>query len=195
VAPRDITITSPFLIDSHEVTFHRYAECVEANACSKPSINGEPGQPVRGINYHQAIAFCTWASGELPTEDMWTMAAAGTESRRYPWGDSGAVCRRANWGRTDGPCSKYSSNNSGATDEVGPDWAGITDLDQTPEGVIGLAGGVSEWVKSANPGMIKGGSFRTNRASLLRTWWFEQRDPTTGYDDVGLRCAYIIPNQ
>lgn len=181
VVPRDVVIPSAFRIDTFEVTFDRWSACVASGACTPPSWEGEPGQPVRGVTLAQATAFCRWAGGVLPTEDMWILAAAGTSARRYPWGDTGAVCRRADWGRESGPCAQGGK---------GPDWAGAIGLDRTPEGISGLGGGVAEWVRSDDGGVVRGGSFRSQLATQLRTWRRERRNGELGYDDVGFRCAY-----
>jgi len=178
---RDVAVSSPFYIDAFEVTFDRWSACVLAGACLEPSSSGEAGQPVRGVTLQQARAFCRWAGGDLPSEDMWTLAASGMAARRYPWGDTGAVCRRADWGKWSGPCAHGGS---------GPDWAGLIALDRTPEGVVGLGGGVSEWVRAEQGGVVCGGSYRSTRASQLKAWWRELRAPEQGHDDVGLRCVY-----
>jgi formylglycine-generating enzyme len=53
-----------------------------------------PQQPVVGVSWHEAIAYCEWlasVSGKgyrLPTEAEWERAArGGRESTLFPWGD------------------------------------------------------------------------------------------------------------
>jgi formylglycine-generating enzyme required for sulfatase activity len=59
-----------------------------------------------GMTRAEAIAYCKTRGGRLPTEDEWMIAARGpSPGHRYPWGDTGAVCRRAAWGLASGPCS------------------------------------------------------------------------------------------
>jgi formylglycine-generating enzyme required for sulfatase activity len=52
-----------------------------------------PSQPVVGITWFEANAYCEWLSAiigreyRLPTEVEWEAAARGLNGRRYPWGD------------------------------------------------------------------------------------------------------------
>ena len=50
-------------------------------------------QPVVGVSWFEAVAFCLWLSDVtsekimLPTEDQWQYAAQGDDGRVYPWGN------------------------------------------------------------------------------------------------------------
>jgi formylglycine-generating enzyme required for sulfatase activity len=87
----------------------------------------------------EAERFCEAHGGRLPTEDEWIVAAVSAMNppRRYPWGDTGAVCRRAAWGLKDGPCARGTG---------GPDTVGAHPDGDSPLGLHDLAGNVAEWV-------------------------------------------------
>ncbi len=147
----------------------------------------DPLRAASGMTREEAAAFCQRRGGRLPTEDEWTVAAlsASSSPRRYPWGDTGAVCRRAAWGLAHGPCG------AGAT---GPDTVGAHGDGDTPLGLHDLSGNVAEWVqadpRSPEIAVAKGGSWRTALASELRVWARIELGAEARADDVGARCAY-----
>ncbi len=90
----------PFYISVTEITNAQYGRFVKATGHKKPlywqdqNLNG-PNQPVVGVTWHDAAAFCRWltkvtgAPHELPTENQWEVAArGGLVSQPYPWGDA-----------------------------------------------------------------------------------------------------------
>lgn len=178
-APGSARVVS-FQIDSTEVTVARYARCVAAKACPSLPEMGDPELPVRNVTPEQAEAFCKFSGGRLPTGPEWLLAAAGKDNRRYPWGNTGLVCRRAVFGLHDGPC---------ATGIDGPDAPGSRPDGKTPEGVLDLAGNVAEWTREPNETYAaRGGSFRSKSAAELKSWAAIER--ATPAPDIGFRCAY-----
>jgi sulfatase modifying factor 1 len=85
---------STYRIDRTEVSRRAYRRCVLANACAPSRIPdsdpklGQPDFPVTGLTWSEANAYCTWASGSLPTEAQWERAAKGNGKRVFPWGRS-----------------------------------------------------------------------------------------------------------
>jgi len=171
---------SPFDLDQGEVTVARFRACADAGQCPKIPEDAEPGRPVRNVSPDEASAFCASVSGRLPTADEWLFAAAGSAGRRYPWGNTGLVCRRASFGLSAGPC---------ATTGTGPDLVGARPDGATPEGVLDLAGNVAEWTRERDASYAaRGGSYRSELAGELKTWAKEARQ--TRAPHVGFRCAY-----
>jgi len=70
----------------------------DSHACVPPfwsvSMFSDPTQPVVGVNWNDAVAYCQWLTlrtgkhFRLPTEAEWERAArGGRENCSYPWGD------------------------------------------------------------------------------------------------------------
>jgi len=97
-----------------------------------------PSQPVVGVSWYEALAYCRWLSEKsgkpyrLPTEAEWEKAARGTDGRRYPWGDT--------W---DASLCNNKESGPGKTTPVGEYPAG-----ESPYGVEELVGQVWEWCRS-----------------------------------------------
>jgi formylglycine-generating enzyme required for sulfatase activity len=183
ILSHDATVAT-FEIDAFEITEAAYDECVRAQRCAPLPTSGEPGRAIGGLSRADAEAYCTFRGGRLPTDDEWTFSAGGSKPRRYPWGDTGAVCRRGAWGLQDGPCG---------FEFAGPELAGAHPDGASPEGVHDLAGNVAEWV--AGPpgqvvGAVRGGSFHSGLATELRTWMTRAAVVTERLPDIGARCAY-----
>lgn len=57
-----------------------------------PQFN-TPSQPVVGVSWYEALAYCHWLSEQsgrhftLPSEAQWRVVANGGKGARYPWGD------------------------------------------------------------------------------------------------------------
>jgi sulfatase modifying factor 1 len=151
------------------------------------SLGGDAARAASGMTRDRAATFCAARGGRLPTEDEWIVAATSGADvpRRYPWGDTGAVCRRAAWGLRDGPCARLAD---------GPDTVGAHPDGDSPLGIHDLAGNVAEWVAAdmVHPGLgvAKGGSWQSDLASDLRIWARLELDPDSHDARVGFRCAY-----
>jgi sulfatase modifying factor 1 len=181
VAPYQVEI-APFELDSVEVTEARWGACVAAGACVALLLSGEPGRAVAGVTLDEAARFCRWAGGSLPTSDQLAFAAAGHSERRYAWGDTGAVCRRAAWGLVAGPCGW------GAT---GAELAGSHPAGASPDGALDLAGNVAEWaIAPGGSSEVRGGSFADGTASALRSWQRRVVPADTRGSEIGFRCAH-----
>jgi len=128
-----------YWIDKYEVTNAQYAHCVEAGACERPRYGGlgalrtygtgeTKDYPVTQVNWNDAVNYCEWVSGRLPSEAEWEKAARGEkDSRTYPWGDD---------------VDKYRADYSGQKHPVGSYLEGAS-----PYGALDMAGNAAEWVQ------------------------------------------------
>jgi formylglycine-generating enzyme required for sulfatase activity len=171
---RTLTVSS-FDLDRTEVTLEHWRSCRTCRQLDGP----EPGAPVTNVSASEAAAFCREQGGRLPSSDEWLFAASGSAGRRYPWGQTGLVCRRAAFGLEAGPCAEHG----------GPELAGARPDGRSPEGVLDLAGNVAEWtVEPDGSFRARGGSWRSRVAGELKVWAAEA--PTGPAAHIGFRCAY-----
>jgi len=169
-----------FEIDANEVTNARWEHCRAAKRCGAPRVTGELGQPVRGVTAEEAEAFCAYAGGRLPTGAEWILAASGAEARRFPWGFTGLMYRRAVFSLVKNPCAERAD---------APELAGSRPDGSTPEGIADLAGNVAEWTRERDGSVrARGGSFRVRTAAELKGWSAVGRSGAA--DDIGFRCVF-----
>jgi formylglycine-generating enzyme required for sulfatase activity len=116
----------------------------EPDFWSNPRFSGA-NQPVVGVSWHEAVAYCRWLSARwvtngpswwrqtyrvsLPTEAQWEAAASGREARPYPWGMAEPGELFANY-----------AHNVGKPSPVG-----VYPQGKTPDGLADMGGNVWEW--------------------------------------------------
>lgn len=137
-----------FWMDQYEVTYAEYKACQKAKNCPKAGPAyvdfDRPAQPINGISWFDADAYCKAMGKRLPTEAEWEKAARGTQGARYPWGDEPATCERAIIkGEAEGRgCGVL---KSGKKPETGYPW-NVGSRDPNAYGLYDMAGNAYEWI-------------------------------------------------
>ncbi len=147
--PQGIVSVGTFLLDRTEVTVEAWNACVEAGACRKeagPSYSDfdAPRQPIAGVSWFDARAFCASHGKRLPTEAEWEKAARGVDGRMFPWGDEPATCARAVYMNERGRSCGAKQRSKKNADVGRPEPVGSRPAD--PIGTHDLAGNSWEWV-------------------------------------------------
>jgi formylglycine-generating enzyme required for sulfatase activity len=179
-----------FWLDKTEVTNAAYAACAAANVCRPKSAYviqqhpdfQRPNQPVSGVSWDDARAYCEWKGKRLPREAEFERAVRDDDGRRFPWGN-------------DPPSPDKSVYSRGAPDDVGSRPAG-----RGPYGQDDLTGNVWEWQEDeydpfaySRPGAAEGkpGSCDEILAALkqLRD---EDKQGYTGSNPIPTECEHAI---
>ncbi len=153
-----------YYISRFPVTAEQFRAFVKSSgfAAGPESLEGVSNHPMRGVSWHDALAYCEWlgdrlrelareqpaaqpaerpfweglAAGRLrpalPSEAEWEKAARGTDGRIYPWGEKSGV----EWANTD-------ETGLGTTSTVGCFHQGVS-----PYGCEEMSGNVWEWTRS-----------------------------------------------
>jgi Uncharacterized conserved protein len=209
---RSVEIPAPFRIGCYPVTNQQYTAFIaaggygerrcwseagwawrEAKKVTEPGLWHNrrwnvPNQPVVGVSFWEADAFCAWAGGRLPTEEEWEAAARGLRGLVYPWGNE--------W--QNGICNTREAG-LGMTSPVGL----FPRSRQADPAIYDLAGNVWEWcnsfydaVRRVNPQalrVLRGGSWNDGRdgaRSADRSGSF----PFYRYDNLGFRVVCSSPS-
>jgi sulfatase modifying factor 1 len=186
-----------FYLSRTEVTVAAYRRCVESSACTPPAFGAmsrfdRPELPVTFVSWQQASDYCRFRGMRLPREAEFERAARGGTRRRFPWGDLWNG-RLANHGRL----ASDPTDTSDGFLELAP--VGSFPSGRTKEGVLDLAGNVSEWMEDSYSeqlggppvlGMrvLRGGDYKTP-AAWLRVAARRPEEPTYQASTVGFRCA------
>jgi formylglycine-generating enzyme required for sulfatase activity len=193
----------PFYLGKYEVTREEYKRFLDANPrMGKPvfwnnSSYNQPKQPVVGVSWNEAKAYCDWAGLRLPSEAEWEWAARAGTVTLYSSGDLEKDLDRVGW---------YIDNSGDRLHPVGekePNRFGLYDIhgnvgewveDDWHDNYEGAPTDGSGWVDDprAEYRMSRGGSWGDGawdcRSAYRRVWSAGARVP-----ELGFRPARSIP--
>jgi len=122
--PRQTVFLETFYIDRFETT---YEDFINFKPTAEYSISNY-NEPVRGVNWFEADAYCLAIGKRLPTELEWEKTARGSDNRLFVWGN------------------EFIKENANFSKKVVP--VDIKNKDKSEYGVWGMNGNVSEWTSS-----------------------------------------------
>ena len=177
-----------FLMDKYEVTY-------EAFRRFKPILEYKVDdviEPIRGITWYEADAYCLAQKKRLPTEIEWEKAARGTDERLFVWGLE-FDREHANFGKQVRPIGHASG-------------------DISTYGVSDMNGNVSEWTANwyqpyprskykdklygKKVKVLRGGSFHKMEHGFMKEFvmlpYRNFAPPNKRFWDTGFRCAQSL---
>ena len=199
--PAHAVTSGGYWIDRSEVTNAQYNLCVQAGDCRPSRLANDVKYnavdlPVAGIPWSDAVDYCSWAGGRLPSEAEWEYAARGPESLIYPWGQEFA-CEGGNFLDDSTGCEdEYSGSSPVGSFPEGDSWVGARDMaGNVWEWVMdefrvypGASEAASKAVTSTDTHILRGGSWGYTPA-FLRAAYRYAVPAEADYLAVGFRCA------
>jgi formylglycine-generating enzyme required for sulfatase activity len=224
--PKHTVTLGGFWIYTTKVTNRQFASCVQGGGCTAPDPKDNQGyaslgaqansgftspdmkanagysdapsanDPVVGVTYDQAAAYCNYVHARLPTEAEWEKTARGPDGNVYPWGSDNPSCDLLNFNKCVGQTTNVVSYPQGASYYQALD----------------MEGNAFEWVADrysptyyataptqdpAGPDTGKDRSVRSSSyastadQTRASTRFFE--DPANHRNDLGFRCVVLDP--
>ncbi|HRK27095.1 MAG TPA: SUMF1/EgtB/PvdO family nonheme iron enzyme [Chitinophagales bacterium] len=211
--PHEVTV-GDFYMGKYEVTFEEYDLFCEATGREKPSDQGwgRGKRPVINVSWHDAVAYCEWASRtsgkkyRLPTEAEWEYAAReGGKKVRFGNGKDIIDPAEANFDGSESYKKSYSRTGTYREKTVA-----VGSFKPNALGIYDMAGNVWEWCSdwyaadyyqnsprnnpqgpaSGSIRVLRGGSW-TYCAVCCRVSYRDYITPTIRDDCYGFRVALV----
>jgi formylglycine-generating enzyme required for sulfatase activity len=202
----------------------QYEACARDGACSSELRsqdtpentcnwkNARASHPMNCVNWEEAVAFCRWAGGRLPTATEWEYAAKSGQAVIFPWNRNARDGRGIRGVRPDGRLANFCDKNCPAalseanrakwiengwfSIQVDDGFAGTAPVGSYPAGasawgLLDMAGNVWEWTSSnydAERKEVRGGGWG-GTPELLRASLRNGGQPEGRNVNNGFRCA------
>jgi formylglycine-generating enzyme len=194
---------------------------LEGRITQKPGVKWDTGsadEPVSHVSWYDAVAYCAWSGGRLPTEAEWEYAArGGITGARHVWGDAPTPqidgAKQANvWDEAAKKVFPATKNIFAGYDDGFVYRAPAATFVPNRFGLHDLAGNVMEWCAdwynklyyASSPAaapkgppmggerVLRGGSWNDGPTYLRLSDRFGNAPALHG-DNIGFRCARDVP--
>jgi len=208
VPKHEVSVNS-FYMDTHEVTNAQYGQFLSATGHTPPSYWADtkfnaPDQPVVGVTWDDAVAYCHWAHKRLPTEAEWEKAARGGVETLFPWGNDlnrnygnfSGVEGNDTWSDTSPVCS-FIPNDYGLFDMIGnayewcSDYYDFSYYKTLPESKSNPFGPAFDPENIQNR-VLRGGSCYDDTSDYLQSATRYSYIPSTADGITGFRCVMDV---
>jgi formylglycine-generating enzyme required for sulfatase activity len=151
---KDASLPTYSIMDN-EVTNAQYYQCFNEGICQVPegweydatAVN----KPVTSISWVEAMTYCIWLEGRLPTEGEWEKAGRGPKGNYFPWGNE--------WHDS---FANVEHLDAGSVNTV----TSYANTDVSDYGIKNMAGNVREWTASPAIPVPADVEFKNNLLSL-----------------------------
>lgn len=184
-----VTISQGFLLGRTEVTVDAYKRFAPL-----PGGNHDGGYPVVNVSWNNAVTFCSWSGGRLPTEAQWEYAARGGVSGEiYPW--TGASHDMVNYDGTGGrdvwdgvsPVASFPANRFGLHDMAGNVWEWVSDW--YGQSYYAASPAADPTGPASGPGRVLRGGSWVSFPGVLRASVRHDFSPSYRSHGIGFRCV------
>eukprot|EP00899_Mesostigma_viride_P015584 jgi/Mesvir1/24026/Mv10768-RA.3 len=219
--PEREAMVAPFLIDETEVTNEVMAQSpwwalVPGASWKYPegpgsTLDDRSDHPVVHISWNDAVAYCRWRGGRLPSEAEWEYAArGGLEHTTFPWGDNeddlhercntfeGKFPQRSTtlkdgWEST-APARSFPPNGFGLYNMVGNVWEWTSDVWNVSANPLHFVPGQQGFQGEGATRVQKGGSYLCHHSYCYRYRISArtQNTPDSSGGHMGVRCTKDI---
>ncbi len=172
------------------------------------TLDGLSHHPVVHVSWDDALAYCTWAGGRLPTEAEWEYAArGGLHGARYTWGDElapGGAWNCNIWQGnfpmensaedgylTTAPVKTYTPNGYGLWQMAGNVWEWCQDW-FSPDYYSHATPTNPRGPESGHRRVMRGGSYlcHDSYCNRYRVSARNSNTPDSTSGNIGFRCVY-----